>query len=64
MVYQSEKQLADLDDKAPDDLKDKINELLKDVKKVLEKPDSTLAELTEAKDTLQKDFEELGTRSS
>ncbi|MDG1138937.1 MAG: molecular chaperone DnaK [Opitutales bacterium] len=60
MVYQSEKQLSDLNDKAPDDLKNKINELLEDVKKVLEKSDSTLAELNEAKEKMQKNFEELG----
>ena len=60
MVYQSEKQLSDLNDQAPSDLKDKINELLVEVKKVLENQGSTLSELNEAKDKMQKNFEELG----
>jgi len=60
MVYQSEKQLAELNDQAPDELKDKINDLLKDVKKVLDNNESTISELTEAKEKMQKNFEELG----
>ena len=60
MVYQSEKQLSDLNDQAPAELKDKINELLAEVKKVLENQASTLSELNEAKDKMQKNFEELG----
>ena len=60
MVYQCEKQLADLGDKAPQDLKSKVDRLLADTKKVLEKTDATLPELNEAKDVLQKSFEELG----
>jgi molecular chaperone DnaK len=60
MVYQSEKQLSDLNDQAPAELKDKINELLVEVKKVLENQASTLSELNEAKDKMQKNFEELG----
>ena len=60
MVYQCEKQLADLGDKVPEDLKSKVDRLLADTKKVLEKTDATLPELNEAKDVLQKSFEELG----
>jgi molecular chaperone DnaK len=60
MVYQSEKQLSELNDQAPDELKDKINDLLKDVKKVLDNNESTISELTEAKEKMQKNFEELG----
>ena len=60
MVYQSEKQLSDLNDQAPAELKDKINELLAEVKKVLENQASTLSELNEAKDKMQKNFEDLG----
>ena len=60
MVYQSEKQLGDLGDKAPEELKNKINDLLSDSKKVLENSDSTLDDLKQAKDKLQKSFEELG----
>ena len=60
MVYQSEKQLSDLNDQAPAELKDKINELLAEVRNVLENQASTLSELNEAKDKMQKNFEELG----
>ena len=60
MVYQSEKQLSELNDKAPDDLKKKINDLLEEVKKVLDNPNSSLAELNEAKEKMQKNFEALG----
>ena len=60
MVYQCEKQLSDLGDKAPEELKSKVDALLSDTKKVLEKTDVTLDELKDAKDSLQKSFEELG----
>ena len=60
MVYQSEKQLADLGDKAPKELADSINGILAESKKVLEKQDASLSELKEAKDSLQKTFEQLG----
>lgn len=60
MIYQCEKQLTDLGDKAPDELKSKIDSLLADTKKVVENTDSSLEELNSAKDTLQKGFEELG----
>ena len=59
-MYQCEKQLSDLGDKAPQDLKSKVDGLLADTKKVLEKTDATLSELNDAKDVLQKSFEELG----
>ncbi len=60
MVYQCEKQLSDLGEKAPEELKTKIESILADTKKVLESPDSTLDDLKKTKDTLQKSFEELG----
>jgi molecular chaperone DnaK len=60
MVYQCEKQLSDLGEKAPEDLKVKIETLLSDTKKVLEDSNSTNDDLKKAKDTLQKGFEELG----
>jgi len=60
MVYQSEKQLTDLGDKAPKDLKSKVESLIADTKKVLENNESSLDDLKTAKETLQKSFEELG----
>ena len=60
MVYQCEKQLGELGDKAPEDLKAKIDALLADTKKVLENTGSSIDELKSAKDSLQKGFEELG----
>jgi molecular chaperone DnaK len=60
MVYQCEKQLSDLGDKAPADLKAKIESLLADTKKVLEDTNSSNDDLKKAKDILQKGFEELG----
>ena len=59
MVYQCEKQLGDLGDQAPADLKTKVDELLGDAKKVLEKEDASLEELKSTKDSLQKSFEEI-----
>ncbi|MEJ6523168.1 MAG: molecular chaperone DnaK [Opitutales bacterium] len=60
MVYQCEKQLGELGDKAPEDLKAKIDALLADTKKVLENTGSSIDDLKSAKDSLQKGFEELG----
>lgn len=60
MVYQCEKQLSELGDKVPSDLKSKVNELLADSKKVLESVDSSLDSLKNAMDKLRKGFEELG----
>ena len=60
MVYQCEKQLGDLGDKAPADLKSKIESLLTDSKKVLEDSSASNDDLKKARETLQKGFEELG----
>ena len=60
MVYQCEKQLGDLGDKAPADLKSKIESLLTDSKKVLENSSASNDDLKKARETLQKGFEELG----
>jgi molecular chaperone DnaK len=60
MVYQCEKQLSDLGDKAPKELKESINGILAESKKVLENQGASLSELKEAKDSLQKTFEQLG----
>ena len=60
MVYQCEKQLEELGDKAPEELKSKITNLLTDTKNVLENSESSLDDLKTAKDSLQKGFEELG----
>lgn len=60
MVYQCEKQLSDLGDKAPKELKESIDGILSDSKKVLENQGASLSELKEAKDSLQKTFEQLG----
>ena len=60
MVYQCEKQLNELGDKAPEELKTKITTLLTDTKNVLENSESSLDDLKAAKDSLQKGFEELG----
>jgi molecular chaperone DnaK len=60
MVYQCEKQLSELGDKAPKDLKESIEGILGDSKKVLENANASLTELKEAKDKLQKTFEDLG----
>jgi molecular chaperone DnaK len=60
MVYQCEKQITELGDKAPKDLKNSIEGILADSKKVLEKADASLSELKDTKDSLQKTFEQLG----
>jgi molecular chaperone DnaK len=60
MVYQCEKQLSDLGEKAPKELKESIDGILAESKKVLENQGSSLSELKEAKDSLQKTFEQLG----
>jgi molecular chaperone DnaK len=59
MVYQCEKQLGDLGDQAPADLKAKVEGLLSDAKKVLENEGASLAELKDAKESLQKSFDEI-----
>jgi molecular chaperone DnaK len=60
MVYQCEKQLSDLGDKAPKELKESIDGILAEAKKVLENQGASLSELKEAKESLQKTFEQLG----
>ena len=60
MVYQCEKQLSDLGEKAPRELKESIDGILAESKKVLDNQGSSLSELKEAKDSLQKTFEQLG----
>ena len=58
LVYQCEKQVSDLGDKAPDDLKNKIDGMLSDAK-VLDDQSSSPAVLKEAKQKLEKGFEEI-----
>ena len=64
LVYQCEKQLTDLGDKAPDDLKEKINDMLSDAKKVVENSSSSPSELKDAKQKLEKGFEELAKQAA
>jgi molecular chaperone DnaK len=64
LVYQCEKQLTDLGDKAPDDLKKKINDMLTDAKKVVENSSSSPSELKDAKQKLEKGFEELAKQAA
>lgn len=64
LVYQCEKQLTDLGDKAPDDLKTKIGDMLADAKKVLDDQSSTPSSLKEAKQKLEKGFEELAKQAA
>ncbi len=59
LLYQCEKQISDLGEKVPDDLKNSIGELTAEAKKVLDNASATPSELQDAKDKLQKGFEEL-----
>jgi len=59
LVYQCEKQVSDLGDKAPEDLKNNVDSMLSDAKKVLDDQSSTPAVLKEAKQKLEKGFEEI-----
>ncbi|MDG1356252.1 MAG: molecular chaperone DnaK [Opitutales bacterium] len=59
LVYQCEKQLADLGDKATDELKKMTDDMLADAKKVLDDQTSTTSSIKEAKEKLEKGFEEL-----
>jgi len=59
LVYQCEKQISDLGDKAPEDLKNNVDSMLSDAKKVLDDQSSTPAVLKEAKQKLEKGFEEI-----
>jgi molecular chaperone DnaK len=64
LVYQCEKQLTDLGDQAPDELKTKIGDMLADAKKVLDDQSSTPSSLKEAKQKLEKGFEELAKQAA
>ncbi len=64
LVYQCEKQLNDLGDKAPEDLKKKIEDILSDSKKVLDDQSATPSDLKEAKQKLEKGFEELAKQAA
>ncbi len=64
LVYQCEKQLNDLGDKAPEDLKKKIEDMLSDSKKVLDDQSATPSDLKEAKQKLEKGFEELAKQAA
>ena len=64
LVYQCEKQLSDLGDKAPEELKIKINDMLADAKKVLEDQSSSPSALQEAKQKLEKGFEDLAKQAA
>lgn len=59
LVYQCEKQLTDLGDKATDELKKMTDDILADAKKVLDDQSSTTSAIKEAKEKLEKGFEEL-----
>jgi molecular chaperone DnaK len=64
LVYQCEKQLTDLGDQAPEELKTKIGDMLADAKKVLDDQSSTPSSLKEAKQKLEKGFEELAKQAA
>ncbi len=64
LVYQCEKQVSDLGDKAPDDLKTKIEGMLSDAKKVLDDQSSSPAALKDAKQKLEKGFEEIAKQAA
>lgn len=59
IVYQCEKQIAELGDKIPVELKSSVSELLDEAKKILDDQSSTVASIQQAKENLQKGFEEL-----
>ena len=59
LVYQCEKQVSDLGDKAPEDLKSNIEGMLSEAKEVLDDQSSTPAALKDAKQKLEKGFEEI-----
>lgn len=59
LVYQCEKQLTDLGDKATDELKKMTDDMLADAKKVLDDQSSATSAIKEAKEKLEKGFEEL-----
>jgi len=59
LVYQSEKQISDLGEQLPEELKKKIEDLLGDARKVLDDSSSSAEAINEAKEKLQKGLEEL-----
>jgi len=59
LVYQCEKQVSDLGEQLPEELKKKIEDLLGDARKVLDDSSSSAEAINEAKEKLQKGFEEL-----
>jgi len=59
LIYQSEKQISDLGEQLPEELKKKIEDLLGEARKVLDDSSSSAEAITEAKEKLQKGFEEL-----
>jgi molecular chaperone DnaK len=60
MVYQGEKQLTDLGDKVPADMKSTVEEAIGAAKKVLEEQGSSTEDLNQAKDSLLKSLEVIG----
>jgi molecular chaperone DnaK len=60
MVYQGEKQLADLGDKVPADMKSTVEEAIGTAKKVLEEQGASTEDLKQAKDSLLKSLEVIG----
>jgi len=59
LVYQSEKQISDLGEQLPEELKKRIEDLLGDARKVLDDSSSSAEAINEAKEKLQKGLEEL-----
>jgi len=60
MVYQGEKQLTDLGDKVPADMKSTVEEAIASAKKVLEDQGASTEDLKQAKDSLLKSLEVIG----
>ncbi len=60
MVYQGEKQLTDLGDKVPADMKSTVEEAIASAKKVLEEQGASADILKQAKDSLLKSLEVIG----
>ncbi|MBU62172.1 MAG: molecular chaperone DnaK [Opitutae bacterium] len=60
MVYQGEKQLVDLGDKVPAEMKSTVEEAIGVAKKVLDKQEASTEDLKQAKDDLLKSLEVIG----
>ena len=60
MVYQAEKQLTELGDKVPGDLKSSVEDAVAKAKKTLEDPGASAENLKEAKDSLMQSLEAVG----